>query len=154
MSVRDRILPVLDRARATIASLGLRRYRVILRRRVWSGRRAGEGTSEDVDQVILPAPKVVLLPPQAVEAIVPSGGTIEDRYFKVTRITPRFTGRDGRPGGHAPDELRLFSRGANEEVFVVLIGDDGRERICTLVAQDFSRPFRYELVVRLRRDAK
>jgi hypothetical protein len=39
----------------------------------------------------------------------------------------------------------------NEEVLIVLVGDDGRERACTLVSQDFSKPFRYQLVVRLKR---
>jgi hypothetical protein len=153
MSVRDRILPVIDRTRGKIASLGLRRYTVVIRRRRWSGARVGDGTATNTDTVLTPTPKVTELPANALgPGILTSGGTIEDRYFAIERITPSYIDpRDGQRKGYQPGELRLSATAPNEEVLVLLIGDDGRERACTLVSQDFSKPFRYQLVIRLKR---
>jgi hypothetical protein len=98
MSVRDRILPVVDRARAKIAQLGLRRYRVIIRRRTWAGRTVGDTAGQNsgftnTDLELAPTPKVELLSPAGAQlaGIIPSGGSIEDRYFKISGITPQYS---------------------------------------------------------------
>jgi hypothetical protein len=164
MSVRDRILPVVDRARAKIAQLGLRRYRAIIRRRTWAGRTVGDTAGQNpgftnTDVELTPTPKVELLSPVGAQmaGIIPSGGSIEDRYFKISGITPQYSTPTGaRAGGYTPADLKLAIPAGvqNQEVLVVLVGDDGKERPCTLVLQDFSKPFRYELTVRLKhRDA-
>jgi hypothetical protein len=152
MSVRDTILPVIDRARAKVASLGLRRYRVFIRRRAWSGPRATEGTATVEDIEILPTPKVTVASPYMAQkqGIAMSGGTVEDREFLIEGITP-FYDNGTITGGYKPEDLDIKPRSRTEEVLVVLLGDDGIQHECTLSQKDFDGAFGYTLAARLRR---
>lgn len=159
MSVRDNVLPALNRARGIIANLGFRRTAVVIRRRVWAGTRRGDKNGQtpgyaDTLTTISPTPKVVLMPPFAAQqsGVMTSEGYSEDRYIKITSITPQFVDpKDGLTKGYTPTQLRqMVTPGvANEQIDFMLTGDDGVQRPATLVAMDFSKPFGYELTLRL-----
>jgi len=150
MSVRDNVLPPLDAARAVIAGLGLRRFSVTLRRRVWSGATIGAGTPTNFDIVLTPTPKVRFKSPFArqMEAIFAAGGKIEDRYFLIDKITP-FYNVNGVTGGYTPDQLQMKVGPdlQNVEPIVVLVGDDGLAKECTQVLFEEDRAFGHSMVV-------
>lgn len=151
MSVRDSILPAIDAAQAVIASLGLQRFAVTLRRRSWSGTRIGDGTPTNQDIVLSPTPTVEFKSPfrEQMTGIMTSGGTIRDRYYQISDITPQYTKLDGSIGGYTPAQLRLEvpSELSNVEAVVVLVGDDGVARECKQVIFEDSDPFGYSMVV-------
>ena len=150
MSIRDNVLPKLDVARTKIAQVGLRNMTVTLRRRTWSGARVGDGTPSDSDIVLVPSPRVRFLSPagQQMTAIMQSGGSIRDRYYKIDKITPRYANTDGSVGGYTPQELRMRVGPDVEAVepIVVLVGDDGMLRECSQLVLEDDRSFGYSMV--------
>jgi hypothetical protein len=153
MSIRDNALPKFDKARTKIAALGLRRFQVILRRRVWSGSRVGEGTPTNQDMVLTPTPRVRFMSPFAkqMEYIVTSGGKIQDRYYKIDKITPAFTS-GVITGGYSSRELNMAVGPdlKNVEPVVILIGDDGMARACEQILLEDDRSFGYSMTVQQR----
>lgn len=145
-TVRDACLAPINAARATIAALGLRRYTVTVRRRTWDGGSPGLGAVTNHDLVVTPTPRVRALAPREVAS---SGGTYEEGDYRVDKITPAYAGPPA--GGYTPAELHP-TPAANEDVVVILEGDDG-EKVCTIVSAPADRAFGYELVVRPRREA-
>lgn len=146
MAVRDNVLKPIDKARAIVANLGLRRYTVTIRRRAWSGGAPGAGVATHTDLLLSPTPRVRALAPREVAS---SGGTYEEGDYRVDKITPTFLGPP--PGGYTPAQLNP-EPGAAEDVVVVLAGDDGT-KVCTIVGAPADRAFGYELIVRPRREA-
>lgn len=146
MSDRDEILPDIDEVRSEIQSMGFRRYSVTVRRRVWSGTRVGDGVATNTDRVLTPAPKVRQLTAQQVAS---SGGTYEQGDYLIDKITPQYT--TPTAGGNTPAQLELTTTAENEDLVVVLVGDDGTH-VCTVVKTKFDRPFSYSMVVRPRRE--
>lgn len=142
--IRARLLPVVNKLRALPARFGLRRYAVILRRRTWSGSYCGEGTPTDVDTNLLPVPRVR---PLTTKEVASSGGTYREGDFLLSAITPAFTG-----GGYSPTQLNLRPTGVNQDVTIILSGDEGVIE-CQVVEFWFNRPFTYEMVVREKRTA-
>src|SRR4051794_40500802 len=122
MSVRDVVLPALDKARAKIAAIGLRRYRVIIRRRAWSGASVGQGTEVVTDLELSPRPETSFEDGRG--QVAESAGTISDRDIEIASITPAYS-VNGVTGGYTPAQLNPKANGRNEEIVVVLIGDDG-----------------------------
>lgn len=140
-TVRDKVLPAIDKACTIIARLGLRRYAVTVRRRAWSSGRVGEGTTTDTDLTITPAPRV-----REVSAyqIFQSNGTLRTGDFTIDKITPRYTAPT--TGGYQPSQIDLQPTSAAEEVLILLAGDEGTFE-CTVVEKYFDRAFGYRLVV-------
>jgi hypothetical protein len=136
-----------------IASLGLRPYAVVIRRRRWSGARVGDGTATNTDTVLTPTPKVTDLPASALgSGILTSGGTIEDRYFAIERITPSYVDprdgqRKGLPAWRPAPVGDGAERGGADRAHR---GRRARARLHAGIA-GLSKPFRYQLVVRLKR---
>lgn len=158
MSVRDSVLPVIDRARGIVAGLGFRRVAVTLRRRTWAGSRIGDADGQspgytDVVTPIVPTPRVRFLSAKEMGATMMQAGDYEDRYALITSVTPQYTDpADGAVKGFSPDQLReLVTPGVtNVDVAVMLTGDDGKPIACKVVSTDFTKPFRYEITVRLK----
>lgn len=146
MAVRDNILVPLDAARGIIAGLGLRRYAVTVRVRTWAGGRPGAGAATNADLVLSPTPKVRAIAPREVAS---SGGTYEEGDYRVEKITPAFVGPPA--GGYTAAQLHP-EPAANQDVVVVLAGDDG-EKVCTILGAPVDRAFAYELTVRPRRES-
>jgi hypothetical protein len=78
-----------------------------------------------------------------------SGGSYEEGDYIIDRITPAYTGTTS--GGYTPASLQLVPASGAEEVLIVMTGDDGVARECTLVASHFDEAFGYELHARPRR---
>jgi hypothetical protein len=151
MSTRDKVLPKFDKARTKIASLGLRRFTVTLRRRVWSGTRIGEGTPVNQDLVLTPTPRVRFKSPFAAQmsGVLMSGGSVRDRFYEIDKITPAYVDSLGNPGGYTTTQLRMRV-GAdlkNVECVVVLVGDDGMARECSQLILEDDRSFGYSMTV-------
>ena len=144
MSIRDDLLPVVDQLRQLPDDFGLRRYTVTIRRRVWSGGAPGLGTPANTDLVLTPKPKVRQL---SSREVADSGGTYEMGDYELSRITPRYS--SPTTGGYTPTQLLLQPEGADQDVCVILNGDEG-EIECQVVTSTFDRAFRYTLVVRRR----
>lgn len=145
MTVRDNVLVPLDAARGIIAGLGLRRYTVTVRTRTWSGGAPGAGVATHSDVVLSPTPRVREV---SARQIAGSGGTYEAGDFRVDKITPAFAGPPA--GGYTPAQLNPVPA-ANQDVVVVLVGDDGT-KVCTIIDAPADRAFGYSLTVRPRRE--
>lgn len=146
-TLRDQLLSVVDQLRYLPAQFGVRRYTVTLRTRTWSGDAPGRGTPTDVDTVLTPTPRVSVM---STDEIAASGGTYREGDFVINAITPRYT--SPTTGGYTPAQLNLRPTAANQDVTVILTGDEGTVE-CDVVQLWFQRPFTYHLVVRARRTA-
>lgn len=154
-TIRDALLPVVDLLRELPNTFGLRRYAVTIRRRVWSGTYPGDGTPTDQDIVITPIPRVrnsfssATMSPQAMQYLLANGNVIDDRYYKIDRITPTYSVVGGVSGGYSPKQLRTIASPdlKNVEEIVVLVGDDGYKRDCVQVTFEQDRSFGYTMLV-------
>jgi hypothetical protein len=157
-TLRDGLLPLVDGLRQIPGNFGLRRYAVTLRRRVWSGSAIGQGTPQDQDLLLQPAPKVrdaFSVKPNdgdwaRLQYILQHGHTIADRMWVINRITPQFLDELGFPkGGWTPAQLRMEPPpdAKNVECIVVIIGDDGVRRECGQISLDLDRAFGYTMFV-------
>jgi hypothetical protein len=117
-TVREKLLPVTARLRGIAdTKMGLRRFRVFLRRRSPSDGRGGRGASETVVDVEL------VEKPRVREAsgndIASSGGKIAIGDYILDRITPR---NDANTVGTAPGTIPRSPALDNQQVLVVLVG--------------------------------
>jgi hypothetical protein len=153
-TLRDDLLPVADELRQLPVDFGLRRYTVTIRRRIWSGTYPGDGTATNQDIALSPLPRVrnsfssASLSPAALQYILANGNVIDDRYYKIDRITPAYN--DGTvSGGYTAQQLRLRPSPDSKSIeeIVVLVGDDGMRRDCVQVTFEQDRAFRYTMLV-------
>ena len=151
MSLRDDLLPVFDDVRATIQGLGLRRFSVILRRRIWDGQQAGEGnvTVEDIVLTPLPRVRIPTFSTDDAETLI-RGSYDANRVYKIDRITPQYLNQNGSiAGGYTPDQLRMRVQPEipNVDPVVILVGDDGQARECVQRMLLDDRAFGYGMIV-------
>jgi hypothetical protein len=158
MTLREGLLPLVDALRQIPSNFGLRRYAVTLRRRVWTGPAIGQGTPQDQDLLLQPAPRVRdafgLKPNDGdwarLQYILQHGHTIADRLWLINRITPQYLDDLDLPkGGWTPAQLRMEppSDATNVECIVILVGDDGVKRECGQISLDLDRAFGYTMFV-------
>ena len=154
MSLRDTILPLFDVARTLVESVGLRRFAVTARRRVWSGPYTGDGIPTNQDIVISPTPKVRAItggssPQGQLEYVLANADLIKDRYYKIDKITPEYS-VNGVSGGYSVKQLllRVDPDLRNIEPVIVLVGDDGYLRECVQLAFGLDRAFGYSMIVK------
>lgn len=117
-TVREKLLPVTARLRGIADSkMGLRRFRVFLRRRTPSDGRGGRGATETVVDVEL------VEKPRVREAsgndVASSGGRIAVGDYILDRITPR---NDADTVGTLPGAIQRSPTLDNQQVLVVLAG--------------------------------
>lgn len=140
--VRD-LLPILDAGRGLTDAFGLRNFRVFVRTTDWTGERAGLGAKTTTLRELTVAggarPQVVALRPQAVVA---SGGQLEDTVFEVGPLTPAYAG-----GGVEPVDMTPGQGTDRREVDYLLFGPGLPEAgaVCKQLSSDFSSPFRYTM---------
>lgn len=156
-NLRDSLLPVIDQLRGMPPTFGLRRFAVTIRRRVWNGTYVADpaGTVTDDDIAISPMPRVrqvfsaASMRPEQLQYLIANGNVIDDRYYKIDRITPRYTNPDGSTGGYSAQQLRLVADPdvKNVEYIVVLVGDDGFKRECVQKTFAEDRAFGYSMLV-------
>lgn len=143
-TIRDKLLPTVDKLRQLPNRFGIRRYTVTIRRRTWSGGAPGRGVATDADTVLFPVPRVRVM---STDEIAASGGTYREGDFVINAITPSYGA-----GGYTPAQLNLRPNGPAEDVTVILTGDEGTVE-CDVVQLWFHRAFNYHVVVRARRTA-
>lgn len=153
-TLRDALLPIFSQLRQLPVDFGLRRFTVTVRRRTWSGTFIGDGTATDQDIAITPMPRVrqVFSPgsmrPEQLQSLLANGNVIDDRYYKIDRITPAYTS-NGTSGGYSAQQLRLIMPpdATLSEYLVVLVGDDGFKRECVQTTFAEDRAFGYSMLV-------
>lgn len=141
-TLRDQLLPLLSQVRQLPADLGFRPYTVVLRVRTWAGGRVGlpVGSSPSHTDTTLPSgTRVRQMSQREVDG---SGGRYQTGDFVVSGITPSFTG-----GGFTPADLQVVPTAAQDVVYL-LTGPEGTLE-CNQVGNDFTKPTRYSLVLRL-----
>lgn len=155
-TIRDALLPVASNLRGLPSSpFGLRRFIVILRRRVWSGQYVNDGTVTTQDITITPLPRVRNsfssrgISPAALEYILQNGTVILDRLYTIDKITPAFV-NNGTPGGYSSAHLNMRPNPdvKNVDPVVILVGDDGYARECVQMSLEQDRAFHYKMLVR------
>lgn len=154
-TLRDNLLSVVDGLRQLPQAFGLRRYAVTIRRRLWSGAFIGDGTPTNVDIVLTPIPRVrnsfatASLRPDVLQYLLANGNVVDDRIYKIDRITPAYV-NNGVTGGYTPQQLRVEPPidPQNVETIVVLVGDDGQKRECVQVLFEQDRAFGYSMLVK------
>ena len=119
MSIIKDSLPILDKARALLADVGLRPYTVSVLVRTWvNGDRVGTGNLVETETPLTVAdgrpPKVRQL---SAKELVAQGGALEDQTFEVGPLTP-----DYGVGGTQADTLNPPMGEHPQEVFYVLKG--------------------------------
>lgn len=155
MSLRDSLLPVMDRLRVLPPTFGLRRFAVTVRRRLWSTQVPGEGTATDFNIVLTPAPRVrdITLGSMSkyeMEFKAANSDIVSGSLYRIDRITPRYTNADGSVGGYLAEQIRAWPNvdtGAIEN-FISLVGDDGYLRECIPVTFGQDRAFGYWMIVK------
>lgn len=123
---RDDVLSAFAEGRSVAEELGLRRFRVYLRRRTWrsgaaapwAASRPGVGYPCDVEVLVTPAPKVADV---SVRHIASSGGTYRDGDLFLSKITPR---REPGTGLELHQILQRAASGA-EECHLLLLSRAG-----------------------------
>lgn len=123
-TVRDRMLPVVERGRQLIQNFGLRQTSVCVRTVQWSGGEVGLGTATTTDVEITPRPKVT------------------DRgngRIVISKVTPSYSG-----GGWTPAQL-IPEPDTGQDVFLVLVGADGLEHHYRVSDFDSRPNFGYEI---------
>lgn len=146
MGFREDLLPVFNELRDLPNDFGLNRYAVKVRVRTYQSTIGDTDNPVVNDTAIEPRPKVELQSPNAnqMSGNMMSGGTVFDRYFKVSSITPKHSA-----GGYTPQQLKP-AISPNQDLCYVLTGDDGVDIECTLVEWDFSGAFGYKLTLQSR----
>lgn len=138
MPIVPNILPALDRIRAIAGGQGLRPFKVLVRRRVWSGGpRPGSGgaTKVDTDVVLVNiggdgrGQPVRVVQVSRSEAIA-SGGQYTSRDLKVGPITPVFAATAfGRAGGFDDGSIDPAPTGQKVEIIWIVSSPNGTHGI-------------------------
>ena len=148
-TLREALLPTVNDLRGISAELGLRRYRLFIRRRTWTGAKPGLGNFTNVDTEVVPPPRIMHPKLQSTDPheIAGAAGSFREGDYFVSNITPAFYQDGLQVGGYTPDDLRPRPATASEEIVYVLRGDDGTTE-CTLIEDFFDRAFRFQLKLR------
>ncbi len=149
MSLRDDLLPVADELRAIPSDLGLRRFAVTVRRRIYDGPEVGQGAVTVKDTAVLPPPRVRVLQAtdrQMIDILV-TGSQATTEFYKIGPITPKHA--SGPFSGYSPQELRARRQAEtmNVDPVVILVGDDGQARECVQVFLSDDRALSYSMIV-------
>lgn len=124
MSLRDSLLPVVNKTRGLMTTLGMRTHRLFVRKRSWSSNEELLGLCTDTDTEIIPRPKIEIDGP---------------RGLRVTKVTPSFT-----IGGYKLSDLSPVSE-AGVDFYFLLLGPDGELRPFRLDAINPLKNLTYEL---------
>lgn len=148
-NLRNSLLPVLQRFRNLSVELGVRRYQMWLRKRVWSGSRVGQGTSVTTD-TYLGRPKFRRVSSKDVIA----GSVMSEQVFEVGPFTPEHSTPSSRPTPDtlavSPDDLSPPQTGVPTEVYFVVKGDGfpATGALFERVSDSLEKPFRFTVTIK------
>jgi hypothetical protein len=144
-SLRQNLLPVLEKARAIAGTLGFRPYEVWVRTTTYAGTRVGQGASSSTETRLLVGgqnPKVREVKRRDVSS---GSNAFVDLEYDIGPMTPQF------PGGGIEVATVAPQRGTSPtEVHYVLKGGDlpTSGLLCQKVSSNHDRPLR--IMVRVR----
>lgn len=129
MTFRDQILSPLDAIRGIGGRLGLRRFTVTVRTRVWTGAIPGDGTSTDTDVVLTNQDATGTMQPVMVRQlkrseVITSGGLYADRDIRVGPMTPDYAAQffQQSTGGYADGDLDPVPTASATQLFYMVSG--------------------------------
>lgn len=145
-TLRDSLLPVIQRFRNLSVEFGVRQYQVWLRKITWSGSRVGVGTATTTD-TYLGRPKFRRVTSKDVIA----GSVMNEQTFEIGPFTPSHSEPSSTPDTLAvsPTDLSPAQTGTPTEIYFVVKGpglpEDGA--LFSRVHDSLERPFRYTVTV-------
>lgn len=146
-TLRDSLLPVLQRFRDLSVELGVRQYQVWIRRITWSGARAGLGSSTTTD-TYLGRPKFRRVSSKDVIA----GSVMSEQMFEIGPFTPNHSQPALTPDTLAvsPTDLSPPQTGTPTEIYYVVKGPGLPESgaLFERVMDSLERPFRYTVTIK------
>jgi hypothetical protein len=146
-TLRDSLLPILQRYRNISVTFGLRQYEVWLRKITWSGPRVGSGQSATED-FYLGRPKFRRVSAQDIVA----GTVMNEQTFEIGPFTPKHSSPVQTPEtlSVTPEELDPPQNGIPTEVYFLVKGPGLPETGALFERTEGSleRPFRYTVTVR------
>lgn len=146
-TLRDSLLPVLQRFRNLSVNLGVRQYQVWLRKIVWSGIRVGQGTSATAD-TYLGKPKFRRVSSEDIIA----GSVMNEQMFEIGPFTPSHSQPASTPDTLVvtPFELSPRQTGNPTEVYFVVKGPGlpTNGALFERVKDSTERPFRYTVTIK------
>lgn len=145
-TLRDSLLPVLQKFRNLSVDLGVRQYQVWLRKITWTGSRVGLGTATTTD-TYLGKPKFRRVSSKDVIA----GSVMSEQMFEIGPFTPSHAQPVSTPDTLAvtPADLSPAQTGTPTEIYFVVKGP-GMPTAGALferVKDSLERPFRYTVTV-------
>jgi hypothetical protein len=146
-TLRDSLLPVIQRFRDLSVEFGVRQYQVWLRTITWTGTRVGLGTSTTTD-TYLGKPKFRRVSSKDVIA----GSVMSEQLFEIGPFTPSHSGSSSTPDTLAvlPTDLSPDQTGTPTEIYYVVKGPglptDGA--LFERVMDSLERPFRYMVTIK------
>lgn len=145
-TLRDSLLPVLQRFRNLSVDLGVRQYQVWIRRVTWDGSRVGLGTSETTDQY-LGRPKFRRVTTS--DLVV---GTFSEQIYEIGPFTPSHSKTVSLPDTLAvsPADLNPAPGESPSEVYFLIKGPGlpTNGALFERVKDSLERPFRYTVTVK------
>ncbi len=149
-TLRDSLLPAIDRIRGIPGILGLRRYSVSVIQRTWTGTRPGLGASLDTTTAVLTDLGLYQVKVESVTErdIIASGNLYSDQDLKIGPITPPYTG--SAADNNAITVFDPVVGLSPTEIFFNVKGDGypAAGAWFKKVSQSVTKNFRYTFVVR------
>jgi hypothetical protein len=150
MTLRDVLLPAVNKIRTIPNTIGIRLFTVTVRVRSWTGDRVGLGAITTTDTALAnlngSPPKVRQL---SGDDVVASGGTLSDQMFEIGPLTPSYI--EGLSTlGTTGNAINPPTTDGPQEILYVITGPglvDGGI-ICKRISDDTDRPFRYTVTVK------
>jgi hypothetical protein len=145
-TLRDSLLPVIQRFRNLSVEFGVRQYQVWLRKTVWSGARPGLGTATTTD-TYLGRPKFRRV--SSKDVVV--GSAMNEQQFEIGPFTPEHSQPSSTPDTVAvsPEDLSPEQTSATTEIHYVVKGPGFPESgaLFKRVTHSVERPFRYTITI-------
>lgn len=146
-TLRNSLLPILQRYRDLSVEFGLRQYQVWLRKITWSGTRVGNGTSATTD-TYLGKPKFRRVSSQDIVV----GSVMNESTFEIGPFTPKHfvPVQTVDTLSVEPDDLSPPQNGIPTEVYFLVKGPGLPEggALFERIEDSLERPFRYTVTVR------
>lgn len=146
-TLRDSLLPVLQRFRDLSVELGVRQYQIWLRKITWTGTRVGLGSSTVTD-TYLGKPKFRHVSSQDVVA----GSVMGEQMFEVGPFTPSHSQPVSTPDTLAvsPTDLSPAQTGTPTEIYFVVKGPGmpATGALFQRVKDSTEKPFRYTVTIK------
>lgn len=146
-TLRDSLLPVLQRFRDLSVEFGVRQYQVWLRKVTWSGSRVGQGTPTQTD-TYLGRPKFRRVSSKDIIA----GSVMGEEMFEIGPFTPEHSQPSSTPDTVAvsPEDLSPPQTGVPTEIHFVVKGPGlpVQGALFERVSGSVEKAFRYTVTIK------